>query len=121
MSTVDVVYTDYIRLINSYLENVYSFKPYMQLDIFTRLPINYLERIINVTFFSYSTTFDIVLGAVSLFASAFVIARYSYGRKINKLIYLVIIMVVFSLNKWEMYTNGSGWVHFLAFAMFFLN
>lgn len=121
VSTVDVVYTDYIRLINSYLENVYSFKPYMQLDIFTRLPINYLERIINVTFFSYSTTFDMVLGAVSLFASAFVIARYSYGRKINKLIYLVIIMVVFSLNKWEMYTNGSGWVHFLAFTMFFLN
>ena len=27
--------------------------------------------------------------------------------------------VMFSLNKWEMLNNGSGWVHFLAFAGFY--
>ena len=27
--------------------------------------------------------------------------------------------VLFSLNKWEMLTNGSGWAHFLSFACFY--
>ena len=27
--------------------------------------------------------------------------------------------VMFSLNKWEMLTNGSGWSHFFAFACFY--
>lgn len=119
-ATEDVVYTDYIRLINSYLENVYSFKPYMRLDIFTRLPINYLQRIINVRFFSYSTTFDMVLGAIGLLGTALVLARYCAKKNFNIYIYALIMIVTFSLNKWEMYTNGSGWVHFLAFSCFFL-
>ena len=29
------------------------------------------------------------------------------------------MVVMFSLNKWEMLTNGSGWSHFFAFACFF--
>ena len=61
--TCDVVYTDYIRLVNSYLNDVYSFKPYLGADIFTRMPITYLQRIINVRAFAYSTLFDMMLGA----------------------------------------------------------
>ena len=30
-------------------------------------------------------------------------------------------MIMFSLNKWEMLYNGTGWAHFLAFAFFFFN
>lgn len=29
------------------------------------------------------------------------------------------MIVMFSLNKWEMLTNGSGWSHFFAFACFY--
>ena len=29
------------------------------------------------------------------------------------------MIVMFSLNKWEMLTNGSGWAHFFAFACFY--
>ena len=29
------------------------------------------------------------------------------------------MFLLFGLNKWEMMNNGSGWVHFLAFAGFF--
>ena len=65
-ATENVVYTDYIRLVNSYLEDVWSFAPYLHGDILTRIPVNYLERIINVELFQYSTTFDMMLGAAGL-------------------------------------------------------
>ena len=52
---LDVVYTDYIRIINTYLKNPFSPKPYFSKDILTRLPITYFERMINVAFFKYST------------------------------------------------------------------
>ena len=32
---------------------------------------------------------------------------------------LILALIGFSLNKWEMLINGSGWVHFMAFALFF--
>ena len=31
------------------------------------------------------------------------------------------MVFMFSLNKWEMLYNGTGWAHFLAFAFFFWN
>ncbi len=31
------------------------------------------------------------------------------------------MIVMFSLNKWEMLYNGTGWAHFLAFGLFFWN
>lgn len=66
-ATVDVIYTDYVRLIHSYLPNVWSFEPYTHADVLTRMPINYIERMINVGIFGYSTTFDMLLGAFCLF------------------------------------------------------
>ena len=50
-ATVDVIYTDYVRLIHSYLPNVWSFEPYTHADVLTRMPINYIERMINVGIF----------------------------------------------------------------------
>ena len=47
---LDVVYTDYIRIINTYLKDPFSPKPYFGKDILTRLPITYFERMINIAF-----------------------------------------------------------------------
>ena len=65
-ATLDVVYTDYIRIINSYLPDVFSFRPYLKADILTRTLICYPERILNVLLFGFSTTFDMVLGTIGL-------------------------------------------------------
>ncbi|MBQ7534783.1 MAG: hypothetical protein IJT43_04100 [Stomatobaculum sp.] len=117
-ATENVVYTDYIRLVNSYLEDVWSFAPYMHGDILTRIPVNYLERIINVELFHYSTTFDMMLGAAGLTLSALIAGRYCEDRELSPWTAGAVILFLFSLNKWEMLTNGSGWVHFVAFGLF---
>ena len=57
-AVLDVVYTDYIRIINTYLRNPFSPVPYFGKDALTRLPITFFERAINVKFFNYSTMFD---------------------------------------------------------------
>ena len=117
-ATENVVYTDYIRLVNSYLENVWSFAPYLHGDILTRIPVNYLERIINVELFQYSMTFDMMLGAAGLTVSALAVGRYCEERCLSPWTAGAVILFLFSLNKWEMLTNGSGWVHFAAFGLF---
>lgn len=117
-ATLDVVYTDYIRLTNVYLKDVFSLKPYLSIDILTRIPINYFERILNVVLFSYSTLFDMHLGAFFLCLMLFFIIKYSLERELGIKYILLITLVVISLNKWEMLINGSGWVHFMAFSGF---
>ena len=47
----DVVYSDYIRLVNSYLPDVCDPKKFFVADVLTRIPVNYLGRIINVQLF----------------------------------------------------------------------
>ena len=59
-----MVYSDYIRLVNSYLPDVCDPKKFFVADVLTRIPINYLARIINVKLFDFPSPFDRVLGAV---------------------------------------------------------
>lgn len=118
-ATCDIVYTDYIRLVNTYLPDVWNPAKFLVPDILTRIPVYYLARGINTTFFGFSTAFDMVLGALSLGLSGLVIGHYCAKRQIPLLWYLLLIIVFFNLNKWEMLTNGSGWAHFLAFAGFY--
>ena len=120
-AAIDMVYSDYIRLINSYLPDIWDPKKFFVPDLLTRIPVNYLERAINVTFFGYSVTFDRVLSVLCFGASACIIAGYSYQKRISFVWYAVIMAVMFSLNKWEMLYNGTGWAHFLAFACFYYN
>ena len=47
-ATVDVVYSDYIRIINSYLPDTLDPTSFFVPDILTRIPINYPLRGINV-------------------------------------------------------------------------
>lgn len=118
-ATLDVVYTDYIRLIDSYLPNVFSFKPYLQPDILTRTPVCYIERILNVLLFKYSTTADMMLGAAGLTVSALIIGSYALKKNLSAAVTFAVMLIIFSLDKWEMITNGTGWVHFWAFACFY--
>ncbi len=121
IASIDIVYSDYIRLINSYLPDVFDPSKFFVADLLTRIPVNYLERAVNVIFFEYSVTFDRVIGILCFGLSAFVIAKYSSDHDVSIGWYAVLMVIMFSLNKWEMIYNGTGWAHFLAFACFYYN
>lgn len=115
----NVVYTDYIRLVNSYLPDVFNPAKFFVPDVLTRIPVHYLGRMINVLFFDYNTMFDMALGVMGLGLSGLVLADYCKKQRLGAGWYLLLILVLFGLNKWEMLTNGTGWGHFLAFAGFY--
>lgn len=118
-ATADVVYSDYIRLVNSYLPDVWDPGKFFVPDILTRIPVSFLARIVNVELFGFSVTFERVLGVLSLGLAGAVLGLYCRGRRVGSLWFALLMAVMFSLNKWEMLTNGSGWAHFLAFACFY--
>ena len=118
---LDVVYTDYIRIINTYLKDPFSPKPYFGKDVLTRLPITYFERMINVAFFKYSTMFDMALGVIFLSLMGIIIGIFMANKNLNLRYFIVVMMLVFSLSQWEMITNGTGWVHFFTFFLFVLH
>ena len=69
-ASADIVYSDYIRLTNSYLGEPFSFHDLLTKDILTRIPVSFLFREINIAFFHYSITFDRLLGLFGLFPPA---------------------------------------------------
>ena len=112
-----------IRIISGwsimYLPDVTNPANFFVPDILTRVPITYLGRIINVKLFGYNTYFDMILGVLSLGAGAAVLALYAErNRSVGYLSFLLIQFVYFSLNKWEMMTNGTGWVCTLSISGF---
>lgn len=117
----DVVYSDYIRLIAQYLPDVYDIRKLLVPDILTRIPITFLERLINVRAFGYSVTFERLLGATGIGMMAMVTAVYSYKYEISFKWQAVIYIVLFSLNKWEIILNGTAWSHIAAFGFFLIN
>lgn len=118
-ATCDIVYTDYIRLVNSYLPDVLNPGKFFVPDVLTRIPVNYLERIINVLLFQYSTTFDMALGVLGLGGAGLLLGAYCFRSKVRVTWLIPLMILLFGLNKWEMLTNGTGWVHFLAMACFY--
>lgn len=118
-ATCDIVYTDYIRLVNTYLPDVWNPEKFFVPDVLTRIPIHYLGRIVNVMLFGYSTTFDMALGAVGLGLSGLVLGMYCRKQNVGMAWYLLLLFLLFGLDKWEMLTNGTGWGHFMAFAGFY--
>ena len=83
-SFYDVVYSDYIRLVNSYLPDVWNPDKFLVRDVLTRIPINYAARIINTSLFHYSIRFDQALGLLSLGLGALILAAYCVWKKISK-------------------------------------
>ena len=84
-ATSDVVYSDYIRLINSYLPDVWNPDKFFVADIFTRIPVNFLSRGINVALFGFSVRFDQVLGILGLALAAGAVALYVKKEKLGLL------------------------------------
>ena len=82
-ATCDVVYSDYIRLVNSYLPDVYDPGRFFVPDVLTRIPINYLCRIINVELFGFSVTLERVLGVISLGLAGWVFGIYCKNKRIG--------------------------------------
>lgn len=116
----NVVYSDYIRLINSYLPDVGNPEKFFVPDILTRVPITYLGRVFNVKWFGYNTFFDMSLGVLSFALGAAALSAYAVKqKKISFLWFLAVMAIYFSLNKWEMLINGTGWVCFLSLSGFY--
>ena len=119
-ASVDIVYSDYIRLTNSYLGEPFSFHDLLTKDILTRIPVSFLFREINIAFFHYSITFDRFLGLFGLFLTSIPLLLFMAKRRIGGFFSVAILLIFYSLNKWEMLLNGSGYAHFLSFALFYL-
>ena len=119
-ASADIVYSDYIRLTNSYLGKPFSFNDLLTKDILTRIPVSFLFREINIAFFHYSITFDRFLGLFGLFLTSIPLLLFMAKRRIGGFFSVAILLIFYSLNKWEMLLNGSGYAHFLSFALFYL-
>ena len=82
--------------------------------------MSFLFREINIAFFHYSITFDRFLGLFGLFLTSIPLLLFMAKRRIGIFFSVAILLIFYSLNKWEMLLNGSGYAHFLSFALFYL-
>ena len=119
LSTTDVLYSDYIRLVNSYLGKPFQIGDLLQKDILTRIPLTYFFREINRHSFGYTLIFDRVLGVLGLFLASKPLLLFMRKKQLSFLQQLLLLLLFYSLNKWEMLLNGSGYIHFLAFSVFY--
>lgn len=119
-ASCDVVYSDYIRLINQYLPDVTNPDKFFVADVFTRIPASFLQRLINVNLLGFSVTFDRLCGIAGLIICAVVLSVFSYRKKIGLIWYSFIMIILFSLNKWEILLNGTAWAHIVSFGLFFI-
>ncbi|MDO4488573.1 MAG: hypothetical protein Q4B67_05755 [Eubacteriales bacterium] len=120
-ATADVVWSDYIRLINEYIPEVGKFSKLFVPDVLTRTPLTYAARLINVRSFSYSVTFDRILTLIGIAMITGTIVEYSIRYRIKPWWYLMFMIIIFSLNKWEIIINGTAWPHMVAIGLFFIN
>lgn len=119
LSTTDVLYSDYIRLVNSYLGKPFQLGDLLQKDILTRIPLTYFFREINRHSFGYTLIFDRALGVLGLFLASKPLLLFMRKKQLSFLKQLLFLLLFYSLNKWEMLLNGSGYIHFLAFSVFY--
>ena len=119
LSTTDVLYSDYIRLVNSYLGKPFQIGDLLQKDILTRIPLTYFFREINRHSFGYTLIFDRALGGLGLFLASKPLLLFMRKKQLSFLQQLLFLILFYSLNKWEMLLNGSGYIHFLAFSVFY--
>ena len=119
LSTTDVLYSDYIRLVNSYLGKPFQLGDLLQKDILTRIPLTYFFREINRHSFGYTLIFDRALGVLGLFLASKPLMLFMRKKQMPFSQQLLFLLLFYSLNKWEMLLNGSGYIHFLAFSVFY--
>lgn len=116
-SSIDIPVSDYMRIINYYLEDVTDLHYLFSTECIVRVPITFLFRYINVKIFHYSVFFDRIVGIIGIGFFNFIICKYAYklfDKNIFKIIsYFVISLLSFSLMSWEMILNGTGYPHLL--------
>lgn len=117
----DVVYSDYFRLIDAYLPDVGDPGKFMVPDVLTRIPAAFLQRFINVKFFSYSVVFDRICTIAGILLMAAAVLRFSFRHNVGYPSYAAVMIVLFSLSKWEVLLNGTCWAHMAAIGLFFVN
>ena len=120
-ASTNVVTSDYMRIVNSYLYDVSDLKYLKSMESISRIPFTFLARFINVKLFSYNVFFDKILGAFGLFIFNFVTVKYilktintDFVRIISS---IVVTFISFSLMSWEMILNGTGYAHFLTMGL----
>jgi hypothetical protein len=116
-ASLDVVASDYIRIINSYIGDVTDLRYLLSWEGISRIPFTFLARYINVTYFKYSVNFDRILGVFGLLLFNFITVKFilnSFKSNLVKAIVSVVVTFIsFSLISWEMILNGTGYAHFL--------
>ena len=75
-ASLDIVVSDYIRIINYYLEDVSDLKYLLSWECISRIPFTFLARFINVKLFNYSVNFDRILGLLGLFILNYVTVSF---------------------------------------------
>ena len=92
-ASTDVVYSDYIRLVDSYLPDVTNIKKFLVPDVLTRIPASYLGRIINVRAFHYSVTFDRCLTIAGIGLMGYALVLFSLRKRL-KIGFFFLMMVL---------------------------
>lgn len=119
----NVVYTDYIRITNLYLslDHIPTLSQ-MWLSSTGQRSLAYFPFLyINVYFFDFNTMFDMTLGALSIFLSSLVIIKYYLKNDLGFLNCFLVLILIYSLNKWELMLNGTGWAALFSFALMYYN
>lgn len=120
IASVDVPTSDYIRIINSYIDDAFNIKNILVPDFIVRMPITYIFRIINIIFFKYSILFDRCVSIISIGILSYFILNHTRKRINNVIIRnissILIFINIFALNDWEMVLNGTGYPIFIFFA-----
>ena len=117
----DAVYSDYIRIIDSYLPDVTDTSKLFTPDVLTRIPAYFMQRIVNIRSFRFSVQFDRVCTIFGIALMAGTVARFAIRRRIPFWSYIAAMIVLFSLTKWEILMNGTCWPHMVAIGLFFVN
>lgn len=115
------VINDYVRVINNYIGKGKMVNYLCSTSFVLQPPAALLGVWINWHCFGFSVYFDYVLGIIGLSFCAMVVVKYSQYYNINLGMGIVLILYVFSLSKWEMIINGTGWVHFVCFSLIALH
>lgn len=115
--STDVVASDYIRIINYYLEDVSDLHFLLSWEGIVRIPFTFLMRFVNVKLFSYSVYFDRIIGTLGLFLFNTVVLSFTlnhlHTKAMKVLASILITYISFSLMAWEMILNGTGYAHFI--------
>ena len=120
-ASLDVVASDYIRIINYYLSDVTDLRYLLSWEGISRVPFTFLARLINVKLFSYSVHFDRILGTLGMFLFNFITVKYLLNtvkvKNLKIIASVVVTFISFSLMNWEMVLNGSGYTHFITIGL----